>query len=187
MPTDFATGGTIKRCPPFLTAMTAGYIIPAPADSTLILNDQGEFSATGKTLNYLGTHFADQVAGWPVGGVRVVKSMNPWVIVTPPEYVCLISAPINRFEIPFTAIAGMVETGAFYREINLPMACALKPGERYRLLRGMPMIQVIPLRREEFSSRVGTIDAARHAGQEAMFNADRHFYKDQFWKKMSFI
>src|SRR4051812_37057889 len=83
MPTDFANGGTIKRCPPFLAAMTAGYIIPAPADSTLILNEQGEFSATGKTLSYLGTHFADQVAGWPLGNVRVVKFMNPWVIVTP--------------------------------------------------------------------------------------------------------
>src|SRR5437763_8458702 len=111
MPVDFATekstGGMLKRCPPFLAAMTAGYIIPAPADSTLILSEQGEFSATGKTLNYLGTHFAEQTAGWSLGRLRAVKFINPWVIVTPPEYVCLITAPINRFEIRYTAITGI--------------------------------------------------------------------------------
>ena len=186
MATDWEKGGTIKRCPPFLAAMTAGYIIPAPADATLYMSEAGEFSASGKDFNYLGTHFAEQTAGTPLGTAKVIKFMNPWVIVTPSEYVCLITAPINRFEIPFTAITGIVETGKFYREINLPMACALKPGERYRLLRGMPMIQVIPIRREEFASKVGIIDAAKHAEQDAMFVASPHFYKENFWKKLQF-
>ena len=35
MPQDFEHGGTLKRCPPFLAAMTAGYIIPAPAGGRL--------------------------------------------------------------------------------------------------------------------------------------------------------
>jgi hypothetical protein len=186
MPTDWDKGGTIKRCPPFLAAMTAGYIIPAPSDSTLYMSEKGELTASGKDFNYLGLHFPEQTAGTPLGKARIVKFINPWVIVTPGEYVCFITAPLNRFQIPFTALSGIVETGEFYREINLPMACALQPGQRYRLLRGMPMIQVIPMRREEFASKVGTIDAAKHAQQDAMFEASPHFYKEHFWKKMSF-
>src|SRR3954468_13826884 len=99
MPTDWDKGGTLKRCPPFLAAMTAGYIIPAPADSTLYMSEAGEFSASGKDFNYLGTHFTEQTAGTPLGQSKVIKFMNPWVIVTPADYVCFITAPINRYEL----------------------------------------------------------------------------------------
>jgi len=186
MPPDCNDGGTLKRCPPFLAAMSAGYIIPAPDDSRLIMSPDGVLSATATRLNYLSTHFPSQYKGSPFAAVRVVKFMNPWVIVTPPDYVCLITAPLNRFDIPFTPLTGIVETGSFYREVNLPMACALGPGQDYRLARGTPMIQVIPIRRDEFAASIGVTDTARYAEQEAMFNASPHYYKDNFWQKLTF-
>ena len=45
MPTDYENGGTLKRCPPFLEAMTAGYIIPIPADLSLEMDAGGEVKA----------------------------------------------------------------------------------------------------------------------------------------------
>ena len=189
MPPDYqqgeATGGTLKRCPPFLAAMTAGYIIPAPFDARLIMSDAGEFSARG-TVNFLSTHFPAQVAGAPFGAARIVKFENPWIIVTPPEYVCLITAPVNRFEIPFTALTGIVETGTYYREVHLPMACAMTSGQTFHLQRGAPMIQVIPIRREDWESGVGVIDHARRAEQQGMLEASPHFYKDHFWQRVTF-
>ncbi|MEA2735382.1 MAG: hypothetical protein QOE14_1833 [Humisphaera sp.] len=185
MPPDFEEGATLKRCPPFLAAMTAGYIIPAPFDATLVMNAQGEFSARG-TVNFLSTHFPSQVQGAPFGAARVVKFENPWLIVTPPEYVCMITAPVNRFEIPFTALSGIVETGMYYREVHLPMACTMRPGESFRLERGAPMIQVIPIRREDWESGVGTINDARRAEQQAMLESTPHFYKERFWQKVQF-
>src|SRR5688500_12109303 len=182
MPADHEHGGTRKRCPPFLAAMTSGYIIPAPADATIVLSDTGEISARG-TLNYLSTHFPAQVKGAPFGNARIVKFENPWIIVTPPDYVCLITAPINRFEIPFTALTGIVETGSYYREIHRPMACEMKPGQTYKLQRGAPMIQVIPMKREAWASRVGPVDERRRAEQQAMIEANPHMYKDEFWRK----
>jgi hypothetical protein len=189
MPPDYQhdgiPGGTLKRCPPFLAAMTAGYIIPAPFDARLIMSEQGEFSARG-TVNFLSTHFAAQVKGAPFGAARVVKFENPWIIVTPPEYFCLITAPVNRFEIPFIALSGIVETGAYYREVHLPMACAMQPGQTFQLQRGAPMIQVIPIRREDWESGVGAIDDVRRAEQQAMLESSPHFYKDSFWQKVTF-
>ena len=187
MAADFGdgAGGTVKRCPPFLAAMTAGYIIPAPADARLTMSATGEFEARG-TLNYLGTHFPGQVEGAPFGQQKIVKFENPWIIVTPPEYVCLITAPVNRFELPFRPLLGIVETGTYYREVHLPLACQMRPGETFLLRRGEPMIHVIPIRRDEWESGVGPIDLARRADQQAMLDASPHFYKEKFWRKLTY-
>jgi hypothetical protein len=191
MPRDFEQGSTAKRCPPFLAAMTAGYIIPAPANAKLVMDAEGVLTARQKVgdlfaMNFISTHFPAQVQGAPFAGSRIVKFENPWVIVTPPDYVCLVTAPINRFEMPFMPFTGIVETGTYYREVHLPMACTMQPGQVFELPRGAPMIQVIPVCREEWSSRCGTLDPARRAEQEAMFKADGHFYKERFWQNMTF-
>src|SRR2546421_6325607 len=66
MPADFEQGGTLKRCPPFLAAMTAGYIIPAPADAKLIMQQDGTLEARAvvdnpqRHIRYLSTHFPKQ-------------------------------------------------------------------------------------------------------------------------------
>ncbi len=185
MAADHDQGGTLKRCPPFLTAMTAGYIIPAPADVQFYMSADGQLSAYG-TINFLSTHFPKQYEGSPFTAKRVVKFHNPWIIVTPPEYVCLITAPINRFEIPFLPLTGIVETGAYYKEVQLPMACLLEPGQTFVLPRGAPMVQVIPIRREEWTSRTAPIDHAHREEQQVRFNVNPHAYKDEFWKKMQF-
>jgi hypothetical protein len=189
MATDFgdaqAEAGTVKRCPPFVAAMTAGYIIPAPADARITMNAEGHLEARG-TLNFLSLHPQAQVAGAPFGEKKILKFENPWIIVTPPEYVCLITAPLNRFELPFTPLTGIVETGTYYREVYLPMACQMRPGETFQLRRGEPMIHVIPIRRDEWESGVGPIDPPKRAEQQAMLEASPHFYKDKFWRKLTF-
>jgi len=189
MPVDFGgdgpSGGTLKRCPPFLAAMTAGYIIPAPADVRLVMSDAGELEAYGQQL-FLSTHFPQQYASSPFTKNRVVKFHNPWVIVTPPEYVCMVMAPVNRFEIPFLPLAGIIETGSYYKEVQLPMACLMKPGETFTLRCGAPMIQVIPMLREAWEQLSGPLDLARRTELQEKFDRNRHTYKEEIWKKLEF-
>src|SRR5437588_1627158 len=128
MKLDWEEGGTLKRCPPFLTAMGAGYIIPVPFDTRLQVSEANEFWEFGKVKIFEG-HFAQQFAGAPFSGARVLKFDNPWIIVTPPEYVCLLTAPINRFDMPFVALTGIIETGTYYKEVRMPVVCMLGPGQ----------------------------------------------------------
>ena len=185
MAADFALGGTLKRCPPYLTAMTAGYIIPAPADLRLVINANRELSAYGQ-VNYIGTHYPQQYAGSPFAAYTVVKFENPWIIVTPPEFVCLVTGPVNRFELPFQPLAGIIETGSYYKEVQLPMACLMQPGQTYEVHAGDPMIQVIPLRRDEWHAQTVPLDAARRAEHQARFDVNPHTYKEEFWRKLQF-
>ena len=185
MPAEFEKGGTVKRCPPYLTAMTAGYIIPAPADVRLTMNSQGKISAIGE-VPFIGSHFQQQFAGSPFASSTVLKFINPWIIVTPPDHVCLITAPINRFEMPFMALSGIVETGAYYKEVHLPMVCLLGPGQSYDLRCGMPMIQVIPIAREDWTMGKGHIDMVQRSRQQVGFDANPHEYKERYWKRLEF-
>jgi hypothetical protein len=183
---EFPLGGTLKKCPPYLTAMAAGYIIPAPADLRLIMSTNRELAAEG-TVSYISAHFPQQYAGAPFESYPVVKFENPWIIVTPPEFVCLITGPINRFELPFVPLAGIVETGRYYKEVQLPMACLLQPGQSYELRADEPMIQVVPLRRDAWAAKIAPLDRARRAEQQALFDVNPHTYKERFWQKLPFV
>lgn len=185
MPTDVQQGGTVKRCPPFVTAMTAGYIIPSPADIRFTMSPQGQLMAYCD-LKIVSKHFEDQYRGSPFSNATVLKFQNPWIVVTPPEYVCLMTGPINRFEVPLMALSGIVETGTYYKEVHLPMVCMLRPGQSFTLSRGDPMIQVIPMHRQEWTSAAGFIDMPKRDQQQQGFDAHPHEYKEQYWKKLEF-
>jgi hypothetical protein len=184
MPSDNENGATLKRCPPFVEAMTAGYIIPAPADLRITMSDQG-ITVLGK-YEFLTLHHPLEYQGSPFTGNIVIKFHNPWIIVTPPDYVCLVTAPINRLEMPFLALTGIVETGTYYKEVQLPLVCLMRPGGSFLLPCGAPMIHVIPFRRERWTSQTADIDRAHRAEQQAKLNDNPHVYKDEFWKKMHF-
>lgn len=185
MPTDVPQGGTVKRCPPFVTAMTAGYIIPAPADMRFTMSPQGELTAYCH-LNIVAKHFEDQYRGSPFASATVLKFRNPWIVITPPEYVCMITGPINRFEVPLMALTGIVETGTYYKEVQLPMVCMLQRGQSFMIPRGAPLIQVIPFKRESWTSSLGVLDMAKRDKQQQGFDANLHEYKEQYWRKVEF-
>jgi hypothetical protein len=185
MPTDIGDGGTLKRCPPFLEAVTAGYVIPAASDIVLTLSAQGVLSVDGDASR-LSAHHPVQYDGAPFTHAAVIKFRNPWVIVTPPGYVCLITAPINRFELPCMPLTGIVETDSYYKEVNVPAICMMRPGQTATIARGTPLVQVIPFRREAWSSTSHPQDATRRNAAEEPFTQNRHAYKEQIWKKLEY-
>lgn len=184
MPMDRGGGPTLKRCPPFLEAMTAGYIIPAPADVQFEVSPDAKMSWQSRD-KVIGGHFGSQFQGAPFGNELVLKFINPWVIRTPPGYSTLITAPFNRFHMPFVALSGIVETESYYREVHLPMICTMRPGTRFLLARGTPLVQVIPFRREKWTSEALPLDEAQRNEAERPFQAEGHLgvYKSQFWRK----
>jgi hypothetical protein len=184
MSTDAGTEGTLKRCPPFLEAMTAGYIVPAPGDLRLSLDYLG-ITAVGK-YEFLTPCSPVTGSGSPLAGRALLLFHNPWTIVTPPDYVCLVTAPINRFEMPLIPLAGIVETGRSQLPVDQPVICMMSPGATFDVPCGAPMIQVIPFRRDEWTSRLTSLDVPRLDKQMADVAANKHAYKDQIWRKLHF-
>jgi hypothetical protein len=159
-------GLTIKRCMPFLDAMTTGWIIPVAATVRLEISDGGRTVNAGwefdKTL--VSNHHPYQIAGNPTEPRPPCKMHNFWTIETPPGWSCLFVPPLNREKPVLEVLAGVVDTDTYQSLINFPFI-ATAPDGVYTLEKGEPLVQVIPFRRDVAS--VETVIRAETAEEEA--------------------
>jgi hypothetical protein len=143
------SGLTVKRCMPFLDAMAAGWVIGLAATVRMEISDKGRTVNCGwdfdRTL--VSNHASHQVAGNPREPLPPCKFHNYWTIRTPPGWSCLFVAPLNRPNGVFEVVAGVVDTDTYQSEIHFPFFATGEDG-LHVLERGMPIVQVIPFRRE---------------------------------------
>jgi hypothetical protein len=207
MPTEVAdvAMGTVKSCPPFLEAMTCGYIMPLLADVSLTVDENGVFHGNGPTLSgescgqfrqaqSVVMHHPSQSQGTPFGNFPVVKIFNPWLIQTPPGYSTLFLPTLNRFHMPFIPLSGLVETDLFYREVHFPAILTIARGTTLNLARGTPMVQIIPIKRADFQAEFVPLKVDKYCTgrpntlpkEHSLYPDDRNFYKNNFWRKKNY-
>jgi tetratricopeptide (TPR) repeat protein len=178
---------TAKQCPPFLDAITAGYIIPLPGDVNFSLDAAGQltFDCPNGDAS-IETHHPAQIAGSPWENTTVIKFLNPWVIITPPGYSTLFLPPMNQDPIPFQILAGIVDTDNFYAQINFPAACRMTRGSTCHLKRGTPLVQLIPFKRDAWHSQTTHADATALADFARAIAQSHHVYREQSHRKKTF-
>lgn len=180
--------GTLKRCVPFLEALSAGYIIPLWAD-VFIRSNGNElnvmFPPAFQQDKMLEAHQAEQVAGYPLSNLPYgnipLKLMNPWIVKTPPGVSCIFTQPLNHLETRIKLFDGIVDTDNYYHNVNLPFVVMVGDGE-YFIPKGTPIVQIIPIRREKLSSSVGEIDKKKNIGVLSKISTTMAFgYKNMIW------
>jgi hypothetical protein len=156
---------TVKKCPPFIDAMTYGFLIPLVTDLTV---EDGVFTwqldfPSGAITSYphspLDFHDNSQVIGTPLfeDDSFILKFNNFWTIETPPGYSLLVTHPINRFDLPFTTLTGLVDTDLYKDSfINFP-ARWRDPAFRGILPKGTPIAQCLPVKRDLWAGEFATI------------------------------
>jgi len=180
--------GTVKRCVPFLDALSAGFIIPLWADCYVVAHDnniQFTFPRNLPMPSSIQQHDYVQFAGHPLAerpyGKFCMKFMNPWVIETAPGYSCLFTSPLNHLETRIKILDGAVDTDTYHTNVNFPFLWTGGDGEFF-IPKGTPLVQVIPYKRETFTLEVGTTDTNRRKNV-----ADRlgTYLKDAYRKEFS--
>jgi hypothetical protein len=142
-------GLTVKRCMPFLDAMTTGWILPLAATVRLEIRDEGRTVDAGWEFDrtMVSNHGAHQVAGNPKEPLPPCKFHNHWSIRTPAGWSCLFVPPLNRPAQPFECVAGIVDTDTYTANIHFPFF-ATAPDGVHVIEKGTPLVQVIPFRRD---------------------------------------
>jgi hypothetical protein len=182
---------TVKRCPPVIDAMTGGVLIPLFCDVRV---EGGEFSwdaelPAGGAVAYarspLSMHDPGQVAGTPLHDPDqfLIKFHNLWTIQAPPGWSLLFTHPVNRFDLPFTTLTGLVDCDRFHDAwINFPAHwrdpefCGVLP-------KGTPVAQCFPVKRERWAIRTEAFgNAQAQATHEVLgeIRRERGVYRRRF-------
>lgn len=180
--------GTVKRCVPFLDALSAGYVIPMWCDVYVFArNDEItiDFPQNFAQSNTLGTHSADQIPNHPLSkktfGNMPLKWSNPWVIETDPGVSCLFTSPLNHLETRFKILDGVVDTDNYYNNVNFPFLWTGGHGEFF-IPKGTPLVQVIPFRREDQELEVSSIDQDKRTEVLSTLGTKmKNAYREEFW------
>ena len=147
---------TVKQCPPFVDAMSHGFLIPLPCDVHV---HDGQFSwdwplpALGVPTHPrapLSFHVPEQLADTPLarGPRSAIKFNSFWTIELEPGWSLLVLHPVNRDDLPFRLVSGLVDADRFVDAgINFP-AVWTDPQFSGVLPRGTPVAQCCAVPRE---------------------------------------
>ena len=167
---------TVKQCPPFVDAMTHGFMLLLPCDVTV---RAGGFSwdwplppltVAGHPRAPLSFHVPEQIAGSPLarGKQSAIKFNSFWTIELDPGWSLLAMHPANRDDLPFRLVTGLVDADRFNEVgINFP-AVWIDPDFDGVLARGTPVAQCCAVPRAAPTLVCEPMSAARVAGYDAL-------------------
>lgn len=142
-----------KKCMPLLDSMTYGYTILLQADMHVITNHDCSIikaeNLDGSFIKTVDRHAFKQVdsPSWPGFKQDPIKFLNNWLVKTKPGWSCLFLPPVNNLNLPFTTLAGIVDTDTYFNYVNFPAVWNV-PNFDDVLPVGTPIVQVIPFKRQ---------------------------------------
>jgi len=182
---------TLKHCPPVIDVLSTGVMIPLAADLTVA---QGEISWDWDppiledariTRAPVGLHVPEQATGVPfrldIGAV--VKFMNFWTLEAEPGFSLLFTHPLNREDLPFRTLSGLVDADTFKDGyVHFP-ALWTAPDFEGVLPAGTPVAQVFAIPRDGQALEVAVMtedEAARNAEVQRQLSEERGVYRKHF-------
>ena len=159
---------TVKQCPPFVDAMAYGAMMLLPCD---IAVDRGRFSwdwnipepaTAGHPRSPLSFHPAAQFPNAPFssGAQAALKFNSFWTIELEEGWSLFATHPVNRDELPFRTMSGLVDADRFHDGgINFP-AVWIRAEFSGVLEKGTPVAQCFAVPRGALELSFESFDAA---------------------------
>ena len=159
---------TVKLCPPFVDAMAHGFVIPLPCDVRV---EGGRLSwhwplptpsLAAHPRSPLSFHPPAQVEGSPFHrrDRAIVKFNSFWTIALPAGWSLFATHPVNREDLPFRSLTGLVDADRF-SAVGILFPAEWKDADFEGVLpRGTPVAQCFPVPREALDLDIGPLDPA---------------------------
>jgi hypothetical protein len=180
---------TYKKCTPFFDALTAGYMVFLTSDIEVVKKDDGQPFIQWRTTRRIITDHSDiQWEGLPCPegySKHVYKWHNQFNINVPKGYSLLFLNPINRFDLPFMTITGIVDCDNFKLPVHFPFF--IKDSFSGIIEKGTPIAQIIPIKRDLWERKHEKYDE-----DESMIMPEKYFstikraYKNTVWERKEY-
>lgn len=183
---------TVKRCPPFLDALTLGWMIPLAADLMFKINDDGSKIGFDSrvSFNLVERHTMDQITSKkspnPICPVQPLKFVNYWMIKVPKDYSVLFVSPFNNEETRFTCMPGVVHCDEYNNFIHFPFIFNVRNCEGI-IRAGTPLVQAIPIKRDTFIKKsnarsINKKEMEEYKKTEKKQCVHMSYYRNFIWK-----
>jgi hypothetical protein len=180
---------TWKGCPAIFDIMGSGYTLITPCDVVISRDANGRLTNTIEDPMYKNfvqdrPPMAQFVT--PLGAEESHFAWWPdWAVNVPEGYSVLYSQPFNRFELPFMTMSGIIDND----KIDLPgtMPFLVAKGWTGVIPAGTPYAQMIPFKREDWTSEVVIYPPhqlhEKNATNSAKYRVpDGGVYRNQVWE-----
>jgi hypothetical protein len=146
---------TVKRCMPVWDMMTAGYILETPYDIYVRQTPDGPYFQWGQ-MEAIQFQHVDQFQNHPYSrGINyAVRIVVPWSIKTPKGWSVIILPPQHHEQGPIIGASGILDTDEYGLPTNMFLKLA-DPTFEGMIPKGTPFLQVIPFKRESWTSSLG--------------------------------
>lgn len=186
---------TAKTCVPTLESFTIGYIQETWVDIEVTQDTKNanyaflrlpNFSPEIPTMIKVRPSIEDRDNAYFIPNDYYQTEytwMSPWFPKTPKEYSLITIHPINRNDLPFTTIGGIIDTDTYWGAGSIPFF--IKKGFSGLIPKGTPMYQMIPLKRDNWQSVVKETSSYEefHPIGDAVGRGINGTYKNKFWQK----
>ena len=179
---------TVKACVPFLDSLTFGYIITLSMD-VLVERKNSVINLswpTGPEPIQIRDKEGSATIPVPVGhsSDRFVWKVNIHLEL-PKGYSALITHPLNRHDLPFTTLSGIVDADAGMFPGNLPFF--LREDFEGLIPKGTPILQLLPFKRDDWKSE-RLPEVKERTSRLALVSRTvlEGWYKKNGWKKKDF-
>lgn len=150
---------TWKACPSLYDAFSAGYVYKTPCDIE-VLDKNGVKFIISKDSNYARfVVYRGELPGYeiPKGFDKKSYVWQPnWRTVLPNGYSALFVHPINRNNLPFHTVGGIIDSDMFSEYGSFPFF--INESFVGIIPAGTPYMQVIPFKRDEWDSEIEMSD-----------------------------
>ncbi len=184
---------TWKACPAIFDIMGTGYSLNLPCDIEFYMTESGlkHKVLSSKYQDFIQVRDEMPQFEHPRGYYKNHFALTPdWQIKTPSGYSVLYTQPFNRFELPFLLTTGIVDNDKVHMPGSFPFF--IVEGFEGIIPGGTPYAQLIPFKRENWTSEIIEQDDASELMRQAMDNAsiyrkpDGGIYKNEVWEQRKY-
>jgi len=187
---------TVRHCMPFLDAMTSGYFLTTWTDIHVFRKDgipiisYGDNEAVAQfgygPIQYQ-QYFQSHIPAMPGFDSFSYAWSTYWRIQTPENVSCIFTQPLDRTDLPFFTLSGVMDTDSWHGSDVLNFA--LKENFEGTIPKGTPYVQIIPFYRNEWTHEVLNTPNLEHKIERDKSIHQRHvesksgYYRDNLWNK----
>jgi hypothetical protein len=178
----------IRQCIPVMDSYYSGYTIETPCDLAVrIENTKPVITWSTASINPVKIRSHEIAGGLPIphghNDSHFVWNFD-MVLKTPAGYSLLITHPLNRYDLPFTTLSGIVDADIMLHQGTLPFF--IKEGFEGFIPKGTPYAQVLPFKRESWKSQENQDLYEKGKILTMNCSVSKGFYRKNIWHKKDY-